>query len=134
MTKLFPKIILEKDIALISIFICLCAVNYIFGNIDFSIHNYSKLYISQATLDGIDATVRVKLFYKIALFSFLFIPSSYFILSKLFNFYQVKIKDLGIISVFSSVGIVLFCSELIGFESKIGVNVIFFLAVFLMDF
>ena len=132
MTKLFPKIILEKEIALISIFSCLCAINYTFGNIDFSIHNYSKLYISQATLDGIDATIRVKLFYKIALFSFLFIPSSYFILSKLFNFYKVRVKDLGIVSMFSSVGIVLFCSELIGFESKIGVNVIFFLAVFLI--
>ena len=116
-SKMAAKI--EREISLIASFVVLLSTYLLFKNTDLTLHDYSKLYISEATLDNIDVSGRVALFFKITAFLLILLPISYLSLLKLKSDFSLSKKLLKPLSIISFIGIIYILLDLIGIESKI---------------
>ena len=98
-------------------FTCLSA--YAFFKLgDFSISDFSKLYISQATLDNVEIGKRVSLFFKSTLIGFICIPLFYKIIQRIRLKWTITEKELLPLSVISFIGIFCLFTDVIGIESN----------------
>lgn len=119
-SKMAAKI--EREISLIASFVVLLSTYLLFKNTDLTLHDYSKLYISEATLDNIDVSGRVALFFKITAFLLILLPIGYLSLLKLKSDFSLSKKLLNPLSIISFIGIIYILLDLIGIESKIGLK------------
>ncbi|MBI9068782.1 MAG: hypothetical protein JEZ09_15915 [Salinivirgaceae bacterium] len=108
---------LEKEIVLISLFLVFFLIYSLFKNINFFLNDFSSLYISQATKDGVDVTKRVQLFYKAFFSTFILIPLVYFGLYKLVRKFKITTEHLSLPLIFSCTGIFLIITDILNIQS-----------------
>lgn len=94
MNKIIKNIKFEKELFIISLFIAAYIICNLFSAPVFLINNYTDLYISQATLDGVDVSARVNLFYKSVISCLLLIPLIYVFLFWLKQRFLISKKQL----------------------------------------
>lgn len=122
MKKSFFNIELEKEIIVFSSFITFYLLYWFYSKTDFSLTNFSNLYISQATLDGIDISSRVKLFYQAVISAFVLFPLIYFFFFKIKSNLQIRVQHLRFPLVIAATGLFLIVSDILGIESKSGIT------------
>ncbi len=105
--------IINQDVLSISLFLLMSVLSLVFGEVDFSLHDFSNLYISQTVLDGVDATKRVGLYYKLVLCSFIFLPVLYWII----NNWKISTPFLDGLSIISTTGIFLIVASIMGVDN-----------------
>ena len=119
----------QKEPLVIAIFLGLCLLYKLFGSIDFTLTNYTKLYISQATQDGVDIGKRLTFFYRIIAASIIIRPLFYFGIFKIAKRFSLNSKSLTIPGISSLTGIILIISHLMGVNSHKGIEFFFILTL-----
>ncbi|OFY97869.1 MAG: hypothetical protein A3K10_12155 [Bacteroidetes bacterium RIFCSPLOWO2_12_FULL_31_6] len=119
------------EIILISSFLSSYIIYLLFIDYDFSLTTPSSLYISQATLDNVDISKRISLFYKIIGGLLLITPIVYLIFNKL----KVKTKELSSLALISATGILLIICNTFGVTSTESIQlftIVFFIKLTLL--
>ena len=121
---------INKKNALIAGFLT-CLIAYFLLKLgDFSITNFSKLYISQATLDDIEIGKRVSLFFNSAIIGFIGLPIFYKLIQKIRQRWNITEKELLPLTVISFIGIFTFFTDIIGITSNSSIKFIGIYSVF----
>ncbi len=108
-----------------------CLIAFAFLKLgDFSISDFSKLYISQATLDNIEIGKRVSLFFKSAIMGFIGLPIIYKLIHKIRERWNITEKELLPLSVISFIGIFTLFTDVIGIVSNSSIKFIWIYAAF----
>ena len=119
----------EKERISITTFLVFWLLYMLFGEVDLTMTDYSKLYISQATQDNVDISKRVGLFYRAVVSALFLLPLVYFSILKLTNYLRIPQKLLQIPAITSLTGLVLIASDLIGVENERGIELFLFLTI-----
>lgn len=127
MKKTFLNICFEKEIVILSVFISSYILYTLFLGFDFSLTNCSNLYISQATINDIDVSKRISLFYKIIIGLSLLLPVTYYLLNWLKLKFLILTKDLQFLTIIASIGIAFIISTLYGVNNDYGIQFICYL-------
>ena len=126
MKELLSRVTLRVDVLIITLFLSFFSVYLFFQSVDFILTDFSKLYISRATLDEYDVSVRIGLFYKLIFIGALTVPLFYVLLFKIsLGLHKLYLK---VPVVLSAVGIVLVMSNLYGIIS-LSIAVLLFVLV-----
>lgn len=131
MKEQFLNLESKKEIILISSFLSAYIIYLLCINFDFSLASSSNLYISQATLDNVDVSKRIGLFYKIIGGLLLFTP----ILFLIFNKLKIKPKEWSSLALISATGILLIICNTFGITSTESIRlfiVVFFIKLALL--
>ena len=121
----------KKEIILISSFLSTYIIYLLCINFDFSLASPSNLYISQATLDNVDVSKRIGLFYKIICGLLFFTP----VLFLIFNNLKIKPKEWSSLALISATGIILIICNTFGITSTESIRlftVVFFIKLALL--
>lgn len=125
---------LHKEIALIATYVTALILYWLFEGYDFTLSGLGRLYISQATLDGIDIGKRVNLFYLATFSGLVILPLLYYAGSRLSNRFALNRKALQAPAVLATTGLVLLAADILGIASVQGiklVQILFVLSLFL---
>jgi hypothetical protein len=106
----------------ISLFILVSLLFDLFGNTDFTLTNFSELYISQATLDGVDATKRISLFFKIVFLSIIIFPIIHLLFLKLKGLNIIRLADIKVLTVISTTGFFLILTNILGVQNDTSIK------------
>jgi hypothetical protein len=108
-----------------------CLIAYAFLKLgDFSISDFSKLYISQATLDNVEIGKRVSLFFRSTIIGFICLPLFYKIIQRIKTKWDVTEKELLPLSVISFIGIFMLFTDVIGIKSDSSIKFIAFYSIY----
>ncbi len=108
-----------------------CLITYTILNFtDFTINEYSKLYISQATLDNVEIGKRVSLFFRAIIIGFICLPIFYILLERIKIKWKISEKELVPLSIVSFIGIFTLFTDVIGIESNSTIKFILIYALF----
>ncbi len=105
MKKIVESLKLEKELLTLCLFIAVYILYNLFSTPIFALNEFSELYISQATLDGINVSARINLFYKSVFTALLLIPVVYFLLFYLKQKTHINSKQLGLPMLISFTGL-----------------------------
>ncbi|MBA3899513.1 MAG: hypothetical protein H0X62_04755 [Bacteroidetes bacterium] len=119
----------EKEVFVISSFFTIYILYWFFSKNDFALYDYSKLYISQATLDGVDVSARIKTLYTGLVSAFILFPSFYFLFTKLATYFEIEKKYLQVPSVIGISGVFLILSDIIGVYNGTVIKLILILLI-----
>ncbi|UTW66629.1 hypothetical protein KFE94_00525 [bacterium SCSIO 12643] len=122
------EIKIESQIGSICLFLLASILIAIFKNPDFTLDDFSNLYLGQATLDGIDATKRVSLLYNVLILSGFILPGLYISISKLKQTGFLLNRDLQTLSIISTTGFFLILADIMQIENTF--TVFFFQSLF----
>ena len=120
---------LEIEVVVIASFLSFLLLFFFFKSTNFSIQDYSKLYIGQATLDNIDISKRVTLFFKLVFGLLVLLPMLYYGLKKLKIRFSISNFVQKPIFIISFLGVSFLFLDIIGIQSKDGI--VFFVCYFL---
>ena len=110
-----------------------CLIAYAFLKLgDFSISDFSKLYISQATLDNVEIGKRVSLFFRSTIIGFICLPLFYKIIQRIKTKWDVTEKELLPLSVISFIGIFMLFTDVIGIKSDSSIKFIAFYSIYIL--
>ena len=115
--------------ALISGFLISFIIYIYSSTLNFSISDFSKLYISEATLDNIEIAKRVSLFFRTALIGFIGFPFFYLLIQRIKVKWTISEKELLPLSIASFIGIFTLFTDVIGIESD---STIKFIAIYIL--
>ena len=116
----------NTNIAIISLYLTFVILFLFFKTTDFTINDYSKLYISEATLENVNISARIFFFIKSILAGGVLITICYFAFKKIQNYYFLKQEELKTLSIVSFIGIFLIILDTIGLTSRSGIKFIGF--------
>lgn len=108
---------IESQIGSICLFLLASILSVFFGHPDFTLDDFSTLYLGQATVDGIDATKKVSLFYNVLFLSGFILPLLYITVSKLKQTGFIILRDLRALSIISTTGFFLILADIIQIEN-----------------
>ncbi|MDY0140474.1 MAG: hypothetical protein RBR97_01105 [Bacteroidales bacterium] len=131
MNKILKNLKLGKELFVISLFFASYIVYNLFSAPVFLLNDTSTLYISQATLDGVDVSARVNLFYK-ALLSVLFlIPIIYLLLFGIKKKFKISKKQLTLPMIIAFTGFSFIVFDVFRIVSLQSIHLLF--AVFILS-
>ncbi|GEM_PF-2326037 len=119
----------DKEHLTITLFIVFYVLYNLFGAPDFALTDYTKLYVSQATRDGVDISRRVGFFYRAIIASFILFPLVYFGLRSLINRLKLEPHKLQTPAILGFTGIILIISDVIGTGNERGIELLFFMMI-----
>lgn len=109
---------MDKETACIAAFLSVYVLYGLFGSSDFALQSVSQLYISQATLEGIDVAKRVALFHKAILTELVLLPLFYTLVHRLKRRAGFSVHDLTVPSVLSVAGFFLVLGSAYGINNS----------------
>ena len=108
-----------------------CLIAYAFLKLgDFSISDFSKLYISQATLDNLEISKRVSLFFRSTMIGCFGIPIIYKIIQVTRKKWNITDKELLTLSIISFIGIFVLFTDIMGIKSTASIKFIFLYSLY----
>ncbi len=111
------NLINAKSAVIAGFLTCLIAfLNFKLTN--FSLNDFSNLYISEATLDNFQIAKRVSLFFRSTLIGFICLPIFYLFIQRLREKWIITEKEIIPLSIISFIGIFTIFTDLIGIESN----------------
>lgn len=136
MIESLKKITFNKEMGIVALFLSLFLILKFFGTLDFSLTDSSKLYISQATKDGIDVSKRVSLFFRSVISLSLLFPTFYYLLNKIQNRFSLSPKRLNNTVTIAFIGILLIVSKVYGVQTDFSISLVFslFILCFTLSF
>lgn len=130
MIESLKKITFNKEIGIIALFASLFLVYKFWLSADFSLTNTDNLFISQATLDGVDVSARITLFFNSILILGISIPLLYWGLLKLHDrFSRFASRSFNAV-VLAGIGTLLILADVYGMKSGSAINIIGILFLF----
>ena len=116
--RLLAKHDFEKEICAVAIFITGLIMHGWFNAYDFSLHDPEHLFISEATLNGVDINQRVGFYFKSILLGTSLFFTAYLVLELVFRCLSIKMITKQILMLLSVTGIALIIMSVKAFSIK----------------
>ena len=123
--RLLAKHDFEKEICAVAIFITGLIMHSWFNAYDFSLHDPEHLYISEATLNGVDINQRVGFYFKSILLGTSLFFTAYLVLERLFRWLSIQIVTKQILILLSVTGIALTIISIYGVTANASMFLMF---------
>ncbi len=126
------SITFSKNRALIVLFATLYLLEWWFASYDFGLTGLDTLYVSQATLEGVNINARVGLFFKVLATGLGLSAVLYILLDRAAHYLRLKNNHLTSVAVISVAGSLLVCGEIYGIKAQKGFDLAMLLMLLLL--
>ena len=120
---------MRKEIAIISVFIWAFLFWYYTEEPAFLLDIPAQLYISEATLNGVDIGKKISFFYRMLIASACILPLVYFVLYKASVYFRVRISLLKQAAAVSATGFMLVVADVYGIKNTNAIFLLFALVL-----